>query len=170
MDGELVINAWYDHGPSRTFAATRTLSAGSHELRAEYYERRAAVVRFGWQPTGGLPVAPAPTRCRRLRPKLPAGQWRGEYFNNRDLLGTPALVRNDATVDFQLGHAGSPAAGVIGADNFSARWTSTLNLPSGVYRFRATVDDGVRAFCQRPAGHRRLACRRRQRWSRATLR
>ena len=146
VDGELVINAWYDHGPSRTFAATRTLSAGSHELRVEYYERRgAAVVRFGWQPTGGSPVAPAPTPLPPPSAKLPADQWRGEYFNNRDLLGTPALVRNDAAVDFNWG-MGSPATGVIGADNFSARWTSTLNLPSGVYRFRATVDDGVRVF------------------------
>ena len=86
VDGELVINAWYDHGPSRTFAATRTLSAGSHELRVEYYERRgAAVVRFGWQPTGGSPVAPAPTPLPPPSAKLPAGQWRGEYFNNRDL-------------------------------------------------------------------------------------
>jgi hypothetical protein len=41
---------------------------------------------------------------------------------------------------------GSPAAGLVGADAFSVRWTNTVNFPKGIYRFRATVDDGVRVF------------------------
>jgi len=158
IDGELVINAWYDHGPARTFSATRTLSAGSHEVRIEYYERSgAAVARFGWAPVGGATVQP--TTPPVSAPSIPtppppppttsqpvgSGQWRGEYYNNRDLLGAPALVRGDAQVDFNWGF-GSPAAGLINTDDFSVRWTNTVNFPSGLYRFRATVDDGVRVF------------------------
>lgn len=158
IDGELVINAWYDHGPARTFSATRTLSAGSHEVRIEYYERRgAAVARFGWAPVGGATVQPTTPPVSALSIPTPpppppttsqpvgSGQWRGEYYNNRDLLGAPALVRGDAQVDFSWGF-GSPAAGLINADDFSVRWTNTVNFPSGLYRFRATVDDGVRVF------------------------
>ncbi|MFO7632912.1 MAG: PA14 domain-containing protein [Caldilinea sp.] len=149
INNQLVINAWYDHGASRTFSATRELPAGSHEVRIEYYERRgAAVMRFGWAPVGGATAAPPPPppadSGTAVQP-IPVGQWRGEYFNNRDLLGAPALVRGDAQVDFNWGF-GSPAPNVIGVDNFSVRWTNTINFPSGVYRFRMTVDDGVRVF------------------------
>src|SRR5262249_36956167 len=34
----------------------------------------------------------------------------------------------------------------LGADNFSARWTRTVNLGSGIYRFSVTGDDGVRFY------------------------
>ncbi|WP_297641201.1 PA14 domain-containing protein [Caldilinea sp.] len=54
-------------------------------------------------------------------------------------------MREDPRIDFNWGF-GSPAPGVIGADNFSVRWTNTVNFAPGVYRFRATVDDGVRVF------------------------
>ena len=157
IDDQLVINAWYDHGATRTFAATRTLGAGSHEVRIEYYERRgAASVRFGWATVAGAlpqPTAPSipalsvptPPPPPTLNPLVSSGQWRGEYYNNRDLLGAPALVRGDAQVDFNWGF-GSPAAGLINADNFSVRWTNTINFPSGLYRFRVTVDDGARVF------------------------
>jgi len=144
LDGQLVINAWYDHGATRTFSATRTLDAGSHEVRVEYYERRgAAVVRFGWSEIGV--TAPTPLPPPAASQPVGSGQWRGEYYNNRNLLGAPALVRGDDRVDFNWGF-GSPADGVIGADNFSARWTNTVNFPSGLYRFRITVDDGARVF------------------------
>jgi hypothetical protein len=159
IDDQLVINAWYDHGATRTFSATRDLAAGSHEVRIEYYERRgAAVMRFGWSPVGGsAPTTPTPAPPAPPTPPPPppgaaperqpigAGEWRGEYFNNRDLLGAPALVRGDPQVSFTWGF-GSPAPGVIGVDNFSVRWTNTINFPSGLYRFRITVDDGVRVF------------------------
>jgi hypothetical protein len=69
----------------------------------------------------------------------------GEYFNNTALDGQPALVRNDANVDFNWGFA-SPAEGVVNSDDFSVRWTRTLNFQPGNYRFRITVDDGARLW------------------------
>ncbi|MDX2110544.1 MAG: glycoside hydrolase family 3 C-terminal domain-containing protein [Verrucomicrobiota bacterium] len=50
---------------------------------------------------------------------------RGEYFNNRTLAGTPALVRLDAQVDFGWYHA-NPIAPEVDKANFSIRWTGEI--------------------------------------------
>ncbi len=69
-------------------------------------------------------------------------QWRGEYYNNTNLSGTPVLVRGDDKIDFEWG-TGSPWPGV--ADNFSVRWKKTVRFDrSGVYRFTTGSDDGLR--------------------------
>lgn len=70
--------------------------------------------------------------------------WRGEYFANPNLSGSPALVRNDVELDFQWLDQ-SPAPG-LPADEFSVRWTRTLTFESGIYRFHAVVDDGMRLW------------------------
>lgn len=70
--------------------------------------------------------------------------WRGDYFNNRDLKGTPALVRDDPKLDFAWGR-GSPAND-IQPDNFSGRWTISREVPAGNYRFSVWVDYGVRVW------------------------
>lgn len=126
VDDVLLIDDWRD-GPSRERAADQRLTAGVHTLRIEYYERGgAAVARLGWE-------------------KLPdVVDWKGEYWSNRDLSGSPALVRNDARLDFNWG-SGSPAAG-LPSDRFSARWTRQVELARGTYRFRALVDDGLRLY------------------------
>ena len=70
--------------------------------------------------------------------------WRGEYYANTSLVGAPALIRNDAAVDFNWG-GGSPGPGMP-ADGFSARWTRTLDLAAATYRFYLTIDDGARLW------------------------
>ncbi len=70
--------------------------------------------------------------------------WRGEYYGNTDLQGAPLVVRNDTEINFNWG-LGSPDPAVP-ADNFSARWTRTLDFASGTYRFSVQADDGVRVF------------------------
>ena len=77
-----------------------------------------------------------------LRSGLP--DWRGEYWSNMGLLGSPTLVRNDPAVDFNWG-AGSPAVG-LPADGFSARWTRQVSFGRGSYRFSAQADDGIRVY------------------------
>lgn len=74
----------------------------------------------------------------------PITDWRGEYFDNTELSGSPALVRNDEIIDFDWG-MGSPGSGV-GPDNFSARWTQTIDFDEGLYRFYVTADDGIRLW------------------------
>jgi hypothetical protein len=70
-------------------------------------------------------------------------EWRGEYYNNVHLSGSP-LVRDDKRVDFDWGK-GNPAPG-IKSDNFSVRWTRRLDFEAKVYRFNVSVDDGVRLW------------------------
>ncbi len=70
--------------------------------------------------------------------------WQAQYFANRDLSGTPALTRADTTIDFDWG-AASPDPS-IPVDNFSARWSRTLNLEAGTYRFSTYTDDGARLY------------------------
>ncbi len=43
VDGNLLVDDWGDH-PMRTYTPTITLSAGIHELRVEYYERKGSAV------------------------------------------------------------------------------------------------------------------------------
>src|SRR6266540_4264986 len=73
------------------------------------------------------------------------GTWHGEYFTIADPLipgATPILVREDAKIDFDWG-ANSPDSS-IPTDNFSVRWSRTLTLAAGSYRFTTDTDDGVR--------------------------
>ena len=70
--------------------------------------------------------------------------WRGEYYRNINLLGSPKLVRQDAQIDFNWG-SGAPATG-IPSDHFSVRWSRHVQLEAGRYRFTTKTDDGVRLF------------------------
>jgi len=70
--------------------------------------------------------------------------WRGEYYNNETLSGSPVLVRNDVNIDFEW-YSDSPDP-VIYSDHFSARWTRTLYFSGGRYRFHVFHDDGARLW------------------------
>ncbi|MCL7454162.1 MAG: PA14 domain-containing protein, partial [Anaerolineae bacterium] len=100
---------------------------GLHTVTVEYYERLGeARIRFWWEKAKSY------------------AQWKGEYFDNRNLSGSPVLLRNDAGINFDWG-TGSPGAG-LPADGFSARWTRRLQFPAGQYRFIVDVDDGARLW------------------------
>lgn len=92
------------------------------------------------------PASPTPTATAVPPTATPViiTDWRGEYYSNPNLSGSPVLVRNDVAVSFNWG-AGAPAGG-LPADNFSARWTRNLSFPAGYYRFWLLVDDGVRLW------------------------
>ncbi len=137
VNDQLFLNGWWDHG-MRTFTTDREMAAGSHEVRVEFYERGgAAIVKFGLDalpltPTATPTVGPTatatpttttgPTATSTPVPP-PSGKppinapadnaWRGEYFNNENLIGAPAAVRDDSAIDFDWGHD-SPIPGVIG--------------------------------------------------------
>ncbi|MBI1762947.1 MAG: HYR domain-containing protein [Acidobacteria bacterium] len=79
---------------------------------------------------------------------VPAERWKGEYFSNRLLQGTPVLVRDDGAgnLNFSFGLESPSAACNVPVDNFSIRWTRAVNFDAGVYRFAVTGDDGVRLY------------------------
>lgn len=126
VDNRLILNQWNDHA-RQTFTADVNLTAGHHQVVIEYYENAVHAV-------AQVSFAPAPVSINK---------WRGEYFNNRWLSGSPVLVQNDNVIDFNWGH-GSPAG--LASDNFSVRWTRTLNFQAGSYRFTTATDDGVRLW------------------------
>ncbi|HVJ05954.1 MAG TPA: glycoside hydrolase family 3 C-terminal domain-containing protein [Candidatus Saccharimonadales bacterium] len=69
----------------------------------------------------------------------------GEYFNNMEMQGIPALTRVDEHVSFDWGE-GSYAPGQS-VDGFSARWTAYFTPKSaGTYTFYIKGDDGFRLF------------------------
>ncbi len=70
--------------------------------------------------------------------------WKGEYWNNRSLNGYAVMCRNDNSVNFNWG-TGGPGGSVLN-DQFSARWTRTINLSAGNYRFHVRGDDGIRLW------------------------
>jgi len=76
-------------------------------------------------------------------PPPPSNPWRGEYFANPWLSGSPALVRNDAAIDF-----GWASARLLRRSRrqLLVRWTRTSNFSGGRYRFTTTTDDGVRLY------------------------
>ncbi len=70
---------------------------------------------------------------------------RGEYFPNRDLSGTPKVVRADPKIDYVWTNA-TPAPGLPMTD-FSVRWTGKLIPPqTGRCTVTLTSDDGARLW------------------------
>lgn len=96
---------------------------------------------------GGGPLPPIPAE-NLIPPDAKPGEHglKGEYFNNMNMYGNPALVRIDKQIHFDWG-PGSPDSATINPDHFSVRWTGKL-VPSvsDVYEFSITTDDGVRLY------------------------
>jgi hypothetical protein len=126
VDNVLLINEWRD-ASYREVSANYWLAAGSHQIYVEYYEHLGdATARIWWEPVAGYP------------------DWRGEYWANKNLSGSPVLTRNDPHIDFNWQFA-APAPG-LPDEEFSARWTREINFEGGTYRFSVRADDGVRIF------------------------
>ncbi len=129
VDENLILNQWHVH-PPQTFTTEAYLGSGHHQIKVEYFEETGlAVAEVSWALKGQTPIT----------------HWKGEYFNTMTLGGTPALVRDDASIDFDWG-SGSPAPGTVNADHFSVRWTQTVDLSADMYTFSLTVDDGARMW------------------------
>lgn len=95
------------------------------------------VVKTTATPTAKVTNTPSPT----VTPIVANIAWKGEYFNNTTLQGTPVLIRNDNNINFNW-KGGSPSASVK-KDNFSAKWTKTENFDGGTYAFTVSNDDGM---------------------------
>lgn len=126
VDNVLIIDQWHDSSPT-TYTADRQLSGGNHTLQIDYYQNQ-----------GGAQIHFWPERIDAQ------AAWKGEYYNNMDLQGSPKVTRQHNNIDFNWG-TGAPVQGVT-ADYFSARFTGTFYFVGGKYRFTATSDDGIRVW------------------------
>jgi hypothetical protein len=128
LDGNLIIDAW-DFGYKTRQAKIFIDTSGDHELQVAYFEKTGkAYLKFEWlELASGEGVV---------------GAWKGEYFTNKDLAGTPTTVRQDGAINFDW-NSDAPDPKIT-RDNFSVRWTRSIYLKGGVYRFRIQHDDGMR--------------------------
>jgi beta-glucosidase len=70
---------------------------------------------------------------------------KGEYFDNKDLQGSPVATRTDAQLNFDW-YTNAPVP-QLPTDRFSARWTGYFVPPSsGTYQLGARADDAVRVY------------------------
>lgn len=139
VNNQLIIDQWRDQSDGR-FSGSINLPGGPASLRVEYYDNIGRAAVSVALPPGASPI----TGTTPSPPSAIATPWLGEYFNNQNLTGSPAVRRNDATINFNWGY-GSPAPN-INADQFSVRWTRTANVLAGNYRFDVFSDDGVRLW------------------------
>jgi len=127
VDGHLLIDAWMKQKLPNTHTGDLALGEGLHKITVEYFEQGGeAHAHVWWRRLDGFSA------------------WKGDYFDNLDLVGGPALVRDDAEINFDWG-VGPPVAWMPD-DNFTVRWTRTINFDPGYYRFSVRSDDGVRVW------------------------
>lgn len=130
VDGNITMDAWYDQGPT-THNGTIYLTAGWHTVKVEYYNNGlGGTARVSYALQGATPGT--------------YPDWKGEYYNNPWLSGSPAVTRNDVGINFNWAY-GSPDP-AIPADNFSVRWSRDIYLTAGTWRFTTVADDGVRLW------------------------
>lgn len=152
VNDELIIDAWLDQ-PKTVYIGYAYADGSPVDVRVEYYDRQhLAVAQLTWSKVSGSGPLLLDTAEPASNSNVPTyeptiSNWYGEYFNNAYLIGEPTMIRDDAQIDFDWG-LNPPDLQYSDFDNehFSARWTQTVDLPAGLYRFTATADDGVRVW------------------------
>ena len=138
VDGVKVIDKW-EPSQYEWVTADREMTAGRHTIVVEYYEATGrAAIQAGYYPrdihltpTAGTPTTPT--------------NWTAKYYGDVNLTEPPLLTQTETTLDYNWGDS-APASGVP-ANQFSARWTRTVNFAqSGTYRFSTWSDDGIRLW------------------------
>jgi hypothetical protein len=144
VDDSLIVDSWRDRSETEE-RVDHTLSAGVHEVRVEYYENGGqATAKLRWEFVG--------TTSPSCNVAVPATRWKGEYFNNVGLSGSPVMIRDDSAVNGMpfFAHSwgtGRPSSSCrVNSDNFSVRWTRRQFFEAGRYRFTIRTDDGMRLF------------------------
>ncbi len=132
LDGQLLVDEWHD-STGETYARDVDITTtGPKQIMLEFFDKGAnAGVHLNWERLGGT---------------VGVNDWRAEYFNNKELSGAPAYVRGEGGLISHNWASGAPIPGIINADNFSARFQRSVNLPAGLYRITATADDGIRIW------------------------
>lgn len=134
VDGNQIIDNWTTPTLDQK-EATIDLTAGEHIIKMEYFENGGgAIAQLTWDLASTQPEWT----------EIPTDSFKGEYFDNQNLTGTPKLTRSDSQINFVWDNL-SPDP-IIPADHFSTRWTKTTDFEAGNYEFTVTADDGVRLY------------------------
>ncbi len=150
VNDELVIEDW-NEGAARTQSWVGPL-AGDVPLRIEYFEAYSeAILKLEITPlqSQAAPPTPAPAGARLVTPPVGAG-WLAAYYADPAPGRQPALLQLEALdAAYPLNReysVESPAPGVVGVDNWSARWRGRFDFEAGDYRFVARGNEGVRLY------------------------
>ncbi len=129
VDNRILVDRWTDQTTKSWFGDV-SLNSGTHLIRMEYYNRGgAALAVLNWTPAPGS-----------------AELWRGEYYDNTGLSGTPDLTRDTTDIHFDWGTS-APGPGIPNGVNWSARFTSRRVVSvAGYYTVSAMADDGMRVW------------------------
>jgi len=125
VDGQVVVDAWQKQKLPNTRTGEIALADGQHTVVVEYFEEGGEAAAHVW-----------------WERRDPASGWRGLYYDNPNLVGGPALARDDPEIDFDWGLAGP--ADWMPDDHFSVRWSRTVVFEPGYYVFKVQSDDGMR--------------------------
>ncbi|MDQ0231429.1 beta-N-acetylglucosaminidase/single-stranded DNA-binding protein/SH3-like domain-containing protein [Metabacillus malikii] len=145
VDGELVIDRWTNSAEAKEDAVKVKVAdlngapSGQkdiHWIEVEHYDNTgASKLEFSIQPFEDEKV----------------NTWIAEFYPNDSFTGTPYVIGGKSStqtsltnINFDWGN-GTPHL-KIPKDNFTAKFTKTVNLETGTYIFSANGDDGVRVY------------------------
>lgn len=141
VGGQQIMDRWQLQ-TTTLVSADIVLTGGSTPIVMEYYDFDGmAVAILNWSKFDAATAA----QVENTASSQVISDWKGEYFNNSSLLGSPSVTRNDAAINWSWGTS-SPIPNVINDDFFSVRWTKTVNMDAGTYLFRVYADDGARVY------------------------
>lgn len=141
VDGNLLMWAWYDQGPS-TYSNPIYLNASYHTIRVEYYNNGLGGTAQVYSNLAGTTT----TTTTYSTGGTLVSNCTGEYFNNTDLSGSPALVRYDSAINFHWAPGVSPGDG-INTGYYSVRWNCAITTTTARgYAFNVLTDDGMNVW------------------------
>lgn len=127
VDGQLLVNAWYLQELPNDHWADLVMDEEPHQVKVEYFENSGeAHAHVWWERLDGFTG------------------WKGEYYDNRNMLWPPVMTRDDAEINFDWGTA--PPVDWMPDDNFSVVWSQEMTFAPGFYRIAVRADDGVRVW------------------------
>lgn len=144
VDGMLLINAWTD-GLKTVQGDYAFTSDGYHTVIVEMYESVGdASILMSWAmiSTSTSPVVTTPT--------VPGIPWYANFYSGLDLAGSALFSTTYGPSGLSLNWGQGTPGGAVPVDNWSARFTRTLNVPTdlveGGYTFYAKADDNFRFY------------------------
>jgi hypothetical protein len=119
VNGQKVLDQWWDHPAQSAYSNYQSLNAGTHNIVVDFYERGGvASMEFAFWPR----------------------VW-AEYWDKRDFTGNyRSEVLNSVSKRWWLGGPHNS----WWQDNFSSRFTWPVSLRGGTYRICVNSDDGFR--------------------------
>ena len=148
IDGQLIIDKWFDQGPTE-YSANIDLTEGYHDIKYEFYENGGwAVAKLYWS-NPYITKEVVPSNHLYYFGRLPQddyvqGGLKGNYYNSLDF-SSQVITRVDPGVNFDWGTNMADAS--LGNDIYSIKWKGKVKIDTAdTYTFYTNTDDGLRLW------------------------